>query len=146
MAAAAKTPPPVNLEMEGDRLKVFSLRTLLTNKRRPETRDVARLGDVLLPWYEQTVAKSAAKLEGIVELWREQVPTEIAEHSRLIGFHRGTLSIALDSATVRAELDLALRAGLLRKLQKTSRGALFRVKTCVEGHTTWKGDESQGCS
>src|SRR5262249_53984467 len=113
----AAQPTVNNLEMKGDRLKVFSLQTLLTNKKRRETRDAARLGDVLLPWYEQTVAKPAAKLEGIVELWQELVPAAIVKRSRLVGFHRGTLTVALDSATVRAELESQLRSGLLRKMQ-----------------------------
>ena len=56
-AGNGASPPEVinNLEMKGDRLKVFSLQTLLTNKRSRETREVARLGEVLLPWYEKTV-------------------------------------------------------------------------------------------
>ena len=127
--------PLTNLEMEGDRLKVFSLQTLLTNKRRRDTRDAARLGDVLLPWYEQTVAKPAAKLDGIVELWQELVPAGIVKRSRLVGFHRGTLTVALDSSTVRAELDSRLRSGLLREIQTASKGSLFRVKTCVQGNS-----------
>jgi hypothetical protein len=134
-----KTPNPsslTNLEMQGDRLKVFSLQTLLTNKKRSETRDAARLGDVLLPWYEQTVAKPAAKLDGIVELWQQFVPANIVKRSRLIAFHRGTLTVAMDSTTVRAELDSKLRGGLLRQIQTASKGALFRIKTCVQGNNT----------
>jgi hypothetical protein len=123
---------PANLEMVGDRLKIYSLRMLLTNKRRPDTRDAARLGDVLLPWYEQTVAKPMAKLQGLADLWQELVPAAIVRHSRLLGFHRGTLTVALDSSTVRAELDVRLRSGLLRTMQLASKGSLYRIKTCVE--------------
>jgi hypothetical protein len=118
--------------MKGERLKVFSLHELLTNKRSKETRDVARLGDVLLPWFEKAVAKPAEKLDGIAELWVAHVPPNVANRCRLVGLHRGTLTVALDSAPVRAELDAQLRGGLLRTLQEGSRGALFRVKTCVE--------------
>jgi hypothetical protein len=125
-----------NLEMKGDRLKVFSLQTLLTNKKSRETREVARLGDVLLPWYEKTVTKPAEKLSGIAELWQEHVPAAIVERSRLIGFLKGTLTVALDSATVRAELEGQLRGGLLRKLQVESRGAVYRVKTQIESIPT----------
>ena len=60
-------------------MKVYSLHTLLTNKRRRDTRPVAKLGDVLLPWYEQAIAKPAAKLEGIAELWQEHVPAGIVK-------------------------------------------------------------------
>jgi hypothetical protein len=133
MAAARKNSDKrSNLELLGERLEVVSLRTLLTNKRNPHTRDAARLGDVLLPWYEKTVVKPAAKLEGIAELWVEHVPANIVKRSRLVGFQRGTLSVSLDSTTVRAELDAKLRSGLLRCLQAATRNALFRVKTSVQ--------------
>ena len=125
-------PTITNLETRGDQLKVFSLQTLLTNKKSKETRAAARLGDVLIPWFEKTIAKPAEKLDGISELWQSHVPAPLLDHSRLIGFHRGVLTVGLDSATVRAELDVRLRSGLLRTLQTASRGSLFRVKTCVQ--------------
>jgi predicted nucleic acid-binding Zn ribbon protein len=123
-----------NLEPIGERRKVISLHTLLTNKKRPETRDAARLGDVLLPWFEKSVARPAAKLELVAELWQEHVPPTIVRHCRLAGFYRGTLTVVMDSAAVRAELETRLRSGLLRVLQTGSRGALFRVKTSIEGY------------
>jgi hypothetical protein len=132
-AAGRAQPPLTNLEMDGDRVKVYSLHMLLTNKRRRDTRPVAKLGDVLLPWYEQAIAKPAAKLEGIAELWQEHVPAGIVKRSRLVGFYRGTLTVALDSSTVRAELDVRLRGGLLRTMQVASKGNLYRIKTCVQG-------------
>ena len=46
--------------------------------------------------------------------------------------------MALDSSTVRAELETRLRSGLLRVLQTESKGALFRVKTFVEGQMVQK--------
>jgi len=114
-----------NLEPVGERQQIISLHTLLTNKKRRETRDAARLGDVLIPWFERTVAKPAAKLEGVADLWQEHVPANILQRCRLVGFQRGTLTVALDSATVRAELETRLRSGLLRVLQTGSKGALF---------------------
>lgn len=122
----------VSSDRQKDRQKLISLHTLLTNKKNPATRDAARLGDVLLPWFEKTIAKPAARLEGISELWQNHVPADIVRRSRLKGFHRGTLSVTLDSATVRAELEAQLRAGLLRTLQVGSKGTLFRVRTSVE--------------
>jgi predicted nucleic acid-binding Zn ribbon protein len=141
MAAARKNSDKrSNLELLGERLEVVSLRTLLSNKRNPATRDAARLGEVLLPWYEKTVAKPAAKLEGIAEMWVAHVPPNIVKHSRLVGFQRGILAVSLESTTVRAELDAKLRAGLLRELQAATKNALFRVKTSVQASEP--GDES----
>ena len=119
--------------MDGDRLKVYSLKTLLTNKRSPETRSTARLGDVLLPWFEKVISKPAEKLDGVSELWQTLVPANLRNRSRLLGLARGVLTVALDSATIRSELDARLRAGLLRQLQTESKGAIFKVKTCVQG-------------
>jgi len=121
-----------NLETQGDHLKVFSLQNLLTNKKSPETRATARLGDVLLPWFEKTVAKPAKQLGPVIELWQTLVPAPLQSRSRLLGLSRGTLSIALDSATTRAELEACLRSGLLRQLQTESRGTIFKIKTCVQ--------------
>ena len=92
-----------NVEPVGERQKLISLRMLLTNKKRPETRDAARLGDVLLPWFEKSVLKATAKLEVVADLWQQHVPPNILRHSRLISFSRGVLTVALDSAPVRTE-------------------------------------------
>lgn len=132
-APAPPDPAISNLETAGDRLKIYSLQNLLTNKRNPETRDAARLGDVLLPWFEKSVNRPADKLEGITEAWQKLVPAALVDRSRLLGLHRGTLTVALDSAPVRAQLDGLLRGGLLRQLQTECRGTLYRIKTCVQG-------------
>jgi hypothetical protein len=125
-------PEIVNLEMDGDRLKVFSLQTLLTNKRSKETRDTARLGDVLLPWFDKMVTKPAEKIEDVLDLWLSLISPALKDRTRLVGFSKGTLTVAAGSSTVRAELDATLRGGLLRELQTQSRGAIYRIKTCVE--------------
>lgn len=122
-----------NLELIGERLEIVSLRTLLTNKRNTRTRDAAKLGDVLIPWYEKAVVKPAAKIGGIVEIWQEHVPAKIVSRSRLVGFEKGTLKVAVDSTTVRAELDAQLRAGLLRELQAATKHAIHRIKLEVQG-------------
>jgi len=127
-----------NLETVGDKLKVYSLQDLLHNKRAFRTRAPEKLAAVLEPWYEKAIAKPASKLGGISDLWLELVPAAILEHSRLAGFHRGTLQVTLSSAPVRAELEALLRRGLLAQLQAASRGAVFRVKTAVDhraGHS-----------
>ena len=121
-----------NLERAGDRLKVYSLHNLLTNKRSPETRDMAKLGDVLLPWFEKSVARPANQLKGVFELWQQHVPPALRERCRLLSLVRGTLGVALDSTTVRAEFDAQLRGGLLRTLQIESRGAIYKIKTSVQ--------------
>ena len=132
-----KSPPrrdPViaNLEPVASAAQVYSLQQLLTNKANPRTRDAARLGDVLLPWYEKMIARPAEKLETVTELWHALVPARLLQRTRLLGLAKGTLSVAIDSAPLRADLEAQLRSGLLGQLQTTSRGTIYRVKTCVQ--------------
>lgn len=122
-----------NLEMIGDKVKVYSLQNLLANKRDFQVREPSRLGDVLQPWFEKSVAKPGEKLGPLMEIWLATVPPAIANRSRLIGLMRGTLTVSLDSAPVRAQLEGLLRQGLLKQLQLQAKGALFRVKTVVDG-------------
>lgn len=131
-SGASANPAIDNLERAGDRLKVYSLQNLLTNKRNRDTRDAARLGDVLIPWFEKSVSRPADKLDGITEAWQRLVPPALADQSRLVGLHKGTLTVALNSAPLRAQLDGLLRSGLLRQLQTESRGAVFRIKTTID--------------
>lgn len=121
-----------NVEPVAGAREVYSLQRLLTNKANPRTRDAAKLGDVLLPWFEKVVAKPAEKLDGVTELWQALVPERMLKRSRLLGLNKGTLSVAVDSAPMRAELDGQLRGGMLRQLQTASRGTVYRVKTCVQ--------------
>ena len=121
-----------NVEPVANATEVYSLQRLLTNKANPRTRDAARLGEVLLPWFEKVVAKPAEKLAGVVELWQALVPERLAKRSRLLALSRGTLSVAVDSASLLAELDGQLRGGVLRQLQAGSHGSVYRVKTCVQ--------------
>ncbi len=127
-------PAITNLETIGDQLKIYSLRNLLQNKRDFRTTPPARLGNVLQPWFEKHVQKPAHQLGPITEIWVASLPAKILDRSRLVAFHRGTLTVSLDSAPVRAELDALLRQGLLQRLQTLSRGAIYRVKTAVNLH------------
>lgn len=132
---ATPKPDPLiqNLEPLTTKNQLLSLQQLLTNKSNPRTRDAARLGDVLLPWFETVITKPAAKLDGLTDLLHSSIPANLLQHARILNLAKGTLSIALDSAPVRAQLDSLLRSGLLRKLQTASHGAIFRIKTSVDG-------------
>jgi hypothetical protein len=131
-AAPVAPPDPTNLETAGRRLKVYSLESLFAAKRTFRRVAPAKLGDVLLPWYEKNVEKPAARLGGIVDLWLTHVPEPVARHSRLVSLQRGVLTVTLTHAPVRAQLESLLRQGLLRQLQASTKGAVLRVKTAVD--------------
>ena len=110
------------------------LQQLINHKRGTRKKTTfSGLGDVLIPWYQKNVDLPGQKLSGITELWAELVPERLLSHTRLVGFVRGTLSVAIDHATARMELDHLLRQGLLRQLQTGSKGAIFKVKTSIDG-------------
>ncbi len=121
-----------NLESNGEALKVYSLQNLLKNKRTSKLIPAINLCDVAKKLYEKEVAKPGKSLDGIIDLWLEYVPKELQDGCRLAGFQRGTLNVAVNSATLRAELEGLLRSGLLRTLQSASHGTIFRIKTSVQ--------------
>jgi hypothetical protein len=132
---AKKAPPPdpiVNLEMIGDKVKVYSLQNLLRAKRSFKRVEPPLLGDILQPWFERQIQKPGEQLEGITDLWLQNVPEALADRTRLAGLSRGTLVVQVSSSPVRAELDSLLRQGLLRQLQTLSNGAIYRIKTIVD--------------
>ncbi|WP_428386898.1 DciA family protein [Mucisphaera sp.] len=68
------------------------------------------------------------KLEQVVEAWREVLPTQVAERTRLQGLDRGTLRVGVaDSATL-YELDRLLRSGAQRELLARVRGGAAVVR------------------
>jgi len=130
----AAKPELVPVEVKGQSHQLYVLQKLLTTKRgQARPAKLSGLGDILVPWYQKTIAKPGAKLGGITEIWEQMVPKHIADHARLIAFQRGTLSVALENATVRNELEYILRQGLLRQMQTLTKGAVFRIKTSIDG-------------
>lgn len=64
----------------------------------------------------------------LIELWHELLPPEVANHSELVGLRSGILEVAVHSASVRYQLDQALRGGALDELKRRYRGTLVRVR------------------
>lgn len=69
--------------------------------------------------------KAVGKLVGI---WQEVIPQALLEHTSLEGFNRGVLTVAVDSASHRFQLDSLLRGGLQREIQRRFSGTLRKVR------------------
>ena len=54
--------------------------------------------------------------EALQLAWNEFVPPQIREHTRLDGLRRGVLTVTVDSAAHRQELDAYVRCGLAQQL------------------------------
>ena len=133
---ATTSPELVPVKVTGQSHQLYMLQQLISHKRGTRKRaSLSGLGDILVPWYQKNVDQPGQKLAGIIELWAELVPERLATQTRLVGFVRGTLSVAVDHATARTELDYLLRQSLLRQLQTGSKGTIFRVKTSIDGST-----------
>jgi hypothetical protein len=129
----------VPVQIKGQSHQLYLLQKLLNNKR--ATKHPARLtglGDILNPWFDKTIQKPSEKLDCVADLWLQLVPKKLADHSRIIAFHRGVLTVALEHATLKAELDGLMRQGLERKIQTASKGAVFRIKTSIDGSSSRK--------
>ncbi len=61
-------------------------------------------------------------------IWDEVIPAEIADHTALESFSRGVLTVLVDSAPHRFQLQTLLNSGLTKVIQQRFSGAINRVK------------------
>jgi predicted nucleic acid-binding Zn ribbon protein len=76
--------------------------------------------------FKQQVEKPYKQLGDLTELWHQLVPAELARHTRLESFTRGTLRVAVDSSARLYEVDRLLREGLRNQLIHRHKGATLR--------------------
>jgi hypothetical protein len=72
--------------------------------------------------------RTRAQLGQMIDLWFQLVPTELRNHTAICALKRGVLTVDVDSASVRFELDRRLREGLIDQLRQHFRGTLRQVK------------------
>lgn len=105
----------------------FQLRNVWRNRHRPDR--ISPLSQPLARLVKYTLARRVRQLGRLAVVWDECIPAFLAEHSALVGFSRGTLTVAVDSAPHRYQLHQLLQNGLLEAIRERFRsGALNRVK------------------
>lgn len=109
-----------------------SLRRLHAVKQIEHPRTLA-LGPEMIEFFKQGVQKQHAKFFGISECWSRLVPEMINEHCCLESFHRGTLTIVVDTASHLYELKQLLLAGLQKQLFAACKGVGLRKITLKRG-------------
>ncbi len=102
------------------------LRTAWQNRQQVDA--TTHLSSPVAMLMQHTLAKRVRQLGELARVWDEIVPDEFREHTALESFSRGTLTVLVDSAPHRYQLETLLRAGLLRLLTQQFSGALNRVK------------------
>jgi len=94
-----------------------------------------RAGDAVVPLSQplsllmkRTLAKRARQLGALATVWDDLVPEDLRDHTALEGFTGGTLTVTVDSASHRFQLQTLLASGLLKELQARLPMALNKIK------------------
>ena len=89
---------------------------------------IAHISQPLAILTKHVLAKRFHQLRDLAAIWDELIPQPITEHTALESFHRGTLTVVVDSAAHRYQLRMLLDGGLMRELQGRFSGALNKVR------------------
>lgn len=89
---------------------------------------VARLAHPLTMLMKHTLGKRVRQLHELAEIWDAMIPEAIAEHTALESFRRSVLTVMVDSAPHRFQLQTLLQGGLTEVLRQRFGGALRKVR------------------
>jgi hypothetical protein len=76
-----------------------------------------RVGEVVQQLVDNRLSSRQTALELLDKLWRQLLPVELVQHSRIAEFSGGQLKVQVDSASYMYELQLC-SSGLLGELQR----------------------------
>lgn len=77
---------------------------------------------------KHTLARRVKQLSRLAEVWDDLIPQEIRDHTALEGFRDGVLTVMVDSASHRFQLQTLLSAGLMKQIQSRLPLAVNRVR------------------
>ena len=86
------------------------------------------LGVPLAELMKRKLAKRVKQLNKLAEIWDEVLPQSIREHTALEGFKDGVLTVIVDSAPHRFQLQTLLNAGLMSQIQELLPLALNKIR------------------
>ena len=96
-------------------------------QRQPRDRTV-HLSGPLATLMKRTLAKRVSQLSKLTQVWDEVIPDTISRHTALDSFNRGVLTVLVDSASHRFQLQTLLAGGLMKVIQNRFPGALNKVR------------------
>ena len=103
-----------------------TLRTIWQN-RQPNYQPQP-VGPALAKFMRYTLSQRVKQLGRLAEVWQEVMPAEIAQHTALEKFHRGNLTVLVDSASHLFTLQTLLDGGLRAEIQRRFNGPLNRIR------------------
>ncbi|MGA3065659.1 MAG: DciA family protein [Tepidisphaeraceae bacterium] len=100
------------------------------------------LGEAMVEFFRQSVSRRQTKLTKIAEAWLRLIPETLSDHCALESFHRGTLTVLVDTSSHLYELKQVLLAGLEEQLLLACRGAGVRKISLKPGRWYEGGSDS----
>ena len=121
------------------------LRNVWRNRQGPNR--ITALGEPLGELVRVRLAKRVRQVGQLASAWDECIPDSIREHTALVSFQKGTLTVAVDSAAHRYQLQMLLGAGVIDAIrERFSAGPLNRVRLvpgrfdAIDMPDGWRGE------
>ncbi len=78
---------------------------------------------------EHQLVRRVKQIGQLSAIWDECIPDFIREHTAIVRLHRGVLTVAVDSAAHRYQLQMLLQEGLIQAIRERFRtGPLNSIK------------------
>ena len=117
---------------DSEKRQEVDLKRLATVKQ-TKRKDSSPLGPDLLSFFKQNVEKRQSKFGKISESWSQLVPELLDRHCALESFHRGHLTVLVDSSPHLYDLKQLLLSGLEQQLLLACKSAGLRKITLKPG-------------
>ena len=88
----------------------------------------APVGHSLAYLMKHVLAKRVRRLGKLAKIWDGVLPESIREHTALESFNRGVLTVLVDSAPHRYQLQTLLTGGLMREIRARFGGPLNKIR------------------
>lgn len=94
----------------------------MTSGREAQQIGPEKIGAIIERILRQTGIRNHGDQDEVVRAWRDVAGSEIDERTRVVSFHRGVLTVAVDSAPLFQELETFERPRLLREVRERLTG------------------------
>ena len=120
------------MSADSEKRQELDLKRLATVKQ-TKRNDTTPLGPDLLSFFKNNVAKRQTKFGQIADCWSHLIPEFLDKHCALESFHRGHLTVIVDSSPHLYELRQLLLSGLEQQLLLACQSAGLRKITLKPG-------------
>jgi hypothetical protein len=120
------------MSTQSEKRNEIDLKRLATVKKSPP-KQTAPLGPELISLFKQNVEKRQSKFGKISESWSHLVPDLLDRHCCLESFHRGHLTVLVDSSPHLYDLKQLLLSGLEQQLLLACKSAGLKKITLKPG-------------